>query len=58
MARENRGGSRMYCFRCYGQMVKVTIVDKRKREHDAIVCTECGRFYSKDPFFKRVGCRQ
>jgi len=48
----------MYCFRCYGQMVKITIVDKRQREHDAIVCIECGRLYSKDPLFKRARCRQ
>lgn len=47
----------MYCFRCYGQMVKVTIVDKRQREHKAIVCTECGRLYSRDRIFKKVRCR-
>lgn len=44
----------MYCYRCYGEMVKVTIVDKRDRKHNAIVCTECGRIYSKDWFFKKA----
>lgn len=43
----------MACYRCYGEMVKVTIVSIWGKEHSAIVCTSCGRIYSKDTIFKK-----
>lgn len=47
----------MACYRCHGKMVKVTIINTWGREHNAIVCTECGRIYSKEGIFKEVRCR-
>jgi uncharacterized CHY-type Zn-finger protein len=42
----------MHCYRCHGNMIEVTIVNKRGQEYRAIVCVECGRLYSKDRIFK------
>ncbi|MDR7856327.1 hypothetical protein [Tissierella sp.] len=43
----------MLCFRCLGDMVQVMIVNRRGREYRALVCTKCGRTYSKDRLFKK-----
>lgn len=42
----------MHCYRCYGDMVEVTIVNKKGRVHKAVVCVDCGRIYSKEGIFK------
>lgn len=43
-----------FCFRCYAEMVKVTIINTWGIEKSALVCTECGRIYSKDYIFKKA----
>lgn len=41
------------CNKCNSRMVEVNFVDVKGKKQTAIVCTYCGRIYSKDRAFKR-----
>ncbi|GMG96232.1 hypothetical protein [Tepidimicrobium xylanilyticum] len=41
------------CHKCNSQMVEVRLIDLNRQVQKAIVCTYCGRTYSKDKAFKR-----
>ena len=42
------------CHKCNSKMVTVTIVDRYEIHHKALVCTYCGRLFSRDRYFKEV----
>lgn len=42
------------CHKCNSRMVKVDLIDVRGRAYAAIVCTNCGRTYSKSGPFKKA----
>ncbi|WP_236913309.1 hypothetical protein [Clostridium sp. Cult1] len=39
------------CHKCNSKMVEVKLIDMKKRKYKALVCTYCGRFYSRDRGF-------
>lgn len=41
------------CYKCNSKMIKVDLIDLKGKTHTALVCTYCGRIYSKDRAFKR-----
>jgi len=41
------------CHKCNSKMVEVRLIILNKQVQKAIVCTYCGRLYSKDKAFKR-----